>query len=104
MSVLSKFMNARTEIHLRWAKRVLRYVKSAVDYGVLYKRSTNMKLMGFTNNDWAPSQDDMKNTSRYYFTLSSGIICWCTKKQVTVAESTVEAEYIVASSVVNQAL
>jgi len=46
----------------------------------------------------------MKSTSGYCFTLGSGVICWCTKKQGSVAQSTAEAEYVAASSAVNQAL
>jgi len=62
-----------------------------------------MKLLRFTDSDWVRSQDDMKSTS-YCFTLGSGVICWCTKKQGFVALSIAEAEYVAAFSVVNQAL
>jgi len=103
-SVLSRFMHLPTETHLRAAKRILRYIRGTIDYGVFYKRTTSMKLLGFTDSDWVGSQDDMKSTSGYCFTLGSGVICWCTKKQGSVAQSTAEAEYVAASSAVNQAL
>jgi len=103
-SVLSRFMHLPTETHLRAAKRILRYIRGTIDYGVFYKRTISMKLLGFTDSDWARSQDDMKSTSGYCFALGSGVICWCTKKQGSVAQSTAEAEYVAASSAVNQAL
>ncbi|KAK5819837.1 hypothetical protein PVK06_024866 [Gossypium arboreum] len=54
--------------------------------------------------DWAGSIDDMKNTSGYFFTLSSGVFCWISKKQQTVAQSIAEAEYIATTIAVNQAI
>ncbi|KAL4380069.1 hypothetical protein GQ457_02G043350 [Hibiscus cannabinus] len=51
--------------------------------------------------DWAGSLDDMKSTSGYIFNLGSGAICWSSKKQQVVAQSTMKVEYIV---VVNQAI
>ena len=46
----------------------------------------------------------MKSTSRYCFSFGSGIFSWSSKKQETVAQSTVEAEFVAATSAVNQAL
>ena len=63
-----------------------------------------MKLLGFTDSDWAGSLEDSKSTLGYCFTIGSGVICWSSRKQSSVAQSTVEAEYMVASTAVNQAL
>ncbi|XP_016752674.1 uncharacterized mitochondrial protein AtMg00810-like [Gossypium hirsutum] len=46
------------------------------------------RLCGFTDNDWA----------------SSGVITWSSKKQAAAALSTLEAEYIVATSAACQAI
>ncbi|KAF2320207.1 hypothetical protein GH714_025906 [Hevea brasiliensis] len=102
-SILSRFMNSPSEIHLVAAKRVLRYIRGTVDYGLFYKRSTKVKLLGFFDSDWAGSVEDMKATTGYCFTLGSGVICWGTKKQTSVAQSTAEAKYC-SSTVVNQAI
>ena len=42
---------------------MLCYVKGTSDYGLLYSRSSNPKLSGFTYSDWAGSVDDKKSTS-----------------------------------------
>ncbi|RDX78848.1 hypothetical protein CR513_40811, partial [Mucuna pruriens] len=65
---------------------------------------TKFKLYGFFDSDWVGSIDDMKSTSRYYFSLRSRVFSWCTKKQEIVAQSTAEAEFIVGTTVVNQVL
>ena len=56
-------------------------------------------MIGYTDSDWAGSIDDMKSTSGYAFSLGSGILSWASKQQAIVAQSTAEAEYVVAAEV-----
>ncbi|GKV25217.1 hypothetical protein SLEP1_g34687 [Rubroshorea leprosula] len=104
VSVLSRFMQSPSEIHLKGAKRVLRYVKGTIDFGVMYSRSDEIKLLGFTDSDWAGSEDDMKSTSGCCFSIGSGMISWCSRKQDAVAQSTTESEDIAAADAANQAI
>ena len=46
----------------------------------------------------------MKSTTSYYFKLGSGVFSWCSKKQNTVAQSTIEAEFIATTATANHAL
>ncbi len=46
----------------------------------------------------------MKSTSGYVFSLGSGAVSWCSKKQQTVAQSSAEAEYISAGLATQQAI
>lgn len=103
VSILSRFMHCASEWHLKAAKRVLRYVKGTCDFGIKFTRSKEFKLVGFSDSDWGGSIDDMKSTSGYCFTLGSGIFSWSSKKQEIVAQSTAEAEFVAATSAVNQA-
>lgn len=104
VSILSRFMHCASEMHLRAAKRILRYIKGTVDYGVKFEMCQNFKLYGFSDSDWAGSFDDMKSTSGYCFSLGSGIFSWSSKKQEIVAQSTAEAEFIAATAAANQVL
>ncbi|XP_019260002.1 PREDICTED: uncharacterized protein LOC109238029 [Nicotiana attenuata] len=65
VSLLSRFMHCATEKHLKAAKRIIRYIKGTVDYGVKFKKCQNLKLYGFSDSDWAGSFDDMNSTSEY---------------------------------------
>ncbi|KAF2296443.1 hypothetical protein GH714_038011 [Hevea brasiliensis] len=58
-------MNAPSQIHLMAAKRMLRYIHGTIDHGLLYRRSIRVKLLGFSNSDWASSVENMKNTTEY---------------------------------------
>ncbi|XP_060675877.1 secreted RxLR effector protein 161-like [Ziziphus jujuba] len=96
-SLLARFMHCPTKKHLGTAKRVLRYVKSTLDYGIEYIKGKQIVLVGYFDSDWSGFMDDMKSTSGYAFSFGSGVFSWASVKQNCVALSTAEAEYISAS-------
>ena len=103
-SLLSRFMHCPTEIHMRAAKRILRYIKGTCSFGVKFVKCQDFKLHGFSDSDWGGSINDMRSTSGFCFNLGSAIFSWSSKKQDIVAQSTAEAEFIAAIAAVNQAL
>ena len=104
VSVLSRFLDCASKLHKVAAKRVLRYLKGTLSYGIKFCKVQEFKLQGYSDNDWAGSMDDMKSTSGYCFTFGSACFSWSSKKQEIVAQSTAEAEFIAATAAVNQAL
>ena len=104
VTLLSRFMHCASELHLQAAKRIVRYVKGTLSYGIKYSHLQNLMLHGYSNSDWAGSMDDMKSISGYCFSFGSGMFSWCSKKQDNVAQSTTEAKYAVATAAVNQAI
>ena len=101
VNLLSRFMQSPSEIHLRSAKRVLKYIQGTLDLGILYSRGT-VQLMGYSDADWAGSDEEMRSISGCCFTLESGVITWFLKKQTVVAQSTAEAEYVALAKCGNQ--
>ncbi|GAU44031.1 hypothetical protein TSUD_349630 [Trifolium subterraneum] len=104
VSLLSRFMHCASELHLKAAKRVIRYIKGTVHYGVKYCKVKDFKLFGYSDSDWAGSSDDMKSTLGYCFNIGSSVFSWCSKKQEVVAQSTAEAEFVAATAAANQAI
>ncbi|XP_040955149.1 receptor-like protein 9DC3 [Gossypium hirsutum] len=104
VSLLSHFMHSCNTSHLKAAKRILRYVKGTLKFGVMLKSGSKLKLTGYSDSDWGGSIDDIRSTSGYLFSLGSGAFCLSSKKQQTVAQSTTEAEYIAAAGVVSQTI
>jgi len=45
-------MHCASELHLKAAKRVERYIKETVNYGVKYYMVQEFKLFGFSDSDW----------------------------------------------------
>lgn len=104
VNVLSRFMNCATETHFKAAKRVLRYIKGTLSFGIKFSSSQDFELQGYADSDWAGSLDDLKSTSGFCFCFGTGIFTWSSKKQEIVAQSTAEAELLAATAAVNHAL
>jgi len=104
VSILSRFMNCASEMHFKAAKRVIRYVKGTSNFGIKFKRTEEFKLTSFSNSDWGGSIDDMKSTSGYCFSFGSSTFLWSSKKQDTVAQSTIDVGFVATTAVVNQVL
>ncbi|XP_047335591.1 secreted RxLR effector protein 161-like [Impatiens glandulifera] len=102
--LLSRFMHRPSKIHLGVAKRVLRYIKGTMEYGLMFEKndSEDIELFWFCDSDWARSMDDMKSTSGYCYSLGSGIFSWASKKKERVAHSSAEAEYVLANEATKQ--
>jgi len=62
VSLISRYMECPTKSHLLAAKRVLRYVKGTVNFGIFYKKRGSEKLFEYMDNNYAADQDDKKNT------------------------------------------
>jgi hypothetical protein len=100
MCLVARYMDRPTEIHVAAVKRIMRYLKGTLNYGMLYKAndSENLCLIGWSDSDYAGDLDDRKSTTGYLYMLGSGAISWSSKKQPIVTLSTTEAEFIAAAS------
>ena len=73
VSLLSRYMHCASEIHFQAAKRVIRYVKGTVDYGIKFSQVQSFNFHGFSDSDWASCVDDTRSTSGYCFSFGSGV-------------------------------
>nr|CAN63027.1 hypothetical protein VITISV_031873 [Vitis vinifera] len=62
VSVLSSFMHYASEVHLKTAKRVVRYIKGTVDYGVKFQKIPNMKLFGYSDTEFVAATATINQT------------------------------------------
>ncbi|XP_074364362.1 secreted RxLR effector protein 161-like [Apium graveolens] len=95
VGMISQFMERPTTMHLNAAKRILRYVKGTLNYGLIYRRGTgNYILSGYTDSDLGGDVEDRKSTGGMAFYLNESLITWVSQKQRCVALSSCEAEFI----------
>jgi hypothetical protein len=83
--------------HQMTVQRIFRYLKHTLEFQIWYSVSSSLDLVGFSNADFAGYGIDRKRTSGTYHFLGSSLICWSSRKQSSIAQSTTEAEYVVAA-------
>ena len=86
-------MHDPREPHLNAVKRILRYLRGTLDYGLLLRRSSAAELVVYTDADWAGCSDTHRSTSGYVVFLGDNLISWSSKRQPVVSRSSAEAEY-----------
>ena len=104
VNMISKYLSCYTNEHWLAAKRILRYVKETVDYGILYDGSNELPLTGYSDSDFAGDRDDRRSTTGYVYVMAGGPVFWTSQRQRIVALSTTEAEYIAASQATKEAI
>ena len=50
---MSQFMESPCVGHLIVEKRILRYVKGTLEYGLFYKENASVSFHGYADTDWA---------------------------------------------------
>jgi hypothetical protein len=60
---------------------------------IWYSTSSSLDLVGFSNADFTGCGIDRKSTSGTCHFLSS-FVCWSSSKEINVAQSTAETEYV----------
>ena len=104
---LSQHVNTPTLQIWNGIKRVFRYLRGTLDYGLVYSRSSDQKvpqLITYSDATWAEDKADRKSTSGQVHLLCGAPISWLSKKQATVALSTAEAEFIALAASVQEVI
>nr|GEU35845.1 hypothetical protein [Tanacetum cinerariifolium] len=103
------FMCARyqarpTKKHVCTVKRIFRYVRRTVHWGLWYLKDSSVALTSFVDADHAGCQDTCRSTSGSVEFLGERLISWSSKRQNSTAISSTKAEYIALSGCCAQIL
>ncbi|KAK6151880.1 hypothetical protein DH2020_014515 [Rehmannia glutinosa] len=98
------FQSNPKESYMSAVKRIFRYLKGTIRYGLFYPKNENFSLKGYSDSDYAGNIDDRKSTSGSCQFLGDCLVSWFSKKQNSIATSTTEAEYIAAGNCRTQVL
>ena len=100
VGVLSQFSANPGKAHLELMKCVLRYLKGTAHFALVLgcQGANRVDLVSWTDSDWAQDPDTRRSIGGFVFDVAGSKVAWSSKKQPTVALSTVESEYMAASN------
>jgi hypothetical protein len=104
VGMVGRYQSAPNQSHLLVVKRILRYLKATMIYGLWYPKNHNFQLSVYLEDDWANCMDERKSISGGAFFLGDSLVAWLSKKQGSISLSTTEAEYIAATTYCTQVL
>jgi transposase InsO family protein len=103
VGVLSRYRCNPTTAHWNAAMRVLHYLRDTKDKVLVLGGNSSVVLEGYVDADFAGDLDSRFSTSGYVFYVCGGAVSWASKKQNSVATSTVEAEFMASSLAIKEA-
>ena len=98
VGMVGRYQSAPKQIHLASFKRIFKYLKGTMTYGLWYPRNQNFQLTAYSNVDCENYLDERKSTSGGAFFLGDLLVAWISNKQGSISLSTIEVEYIVAAT------
>ena len=89
VGMLGRYQSNLGKDHWKAAKKVMRYLQGTKDYKLMYKRTNNLEVIGYSNLDFVGCVDSRKSTSGYIFILASRAISWRSVKQTLTTTPTI---------------
>lgn len=91
---VSKFMHNPKVSHWQTVKRILRFLKHAVSYGLFISRHNSLQFQAFSNADWAGDHDNWRSIGAYYIFLGQNLVSSIMQTaDHTIAWSNTETDY-----------
>ncbi|XP_047309609.1 uncharacterized mitochondrial protein AtMg00810-like [Impatiens glandulifera] len=81
VGVVSRYIQEPSKPHIEEANKILRYINTSPDNGLLYEKDAKFVLQGFADVDFAEDRDDRSSTSGFVFLCGNTSISWGSKKQ-----------------------
>ena len=98
VGILSRFLANPGPNHWKGVKRVFRYLQGTKEFGLVFQKTGQVCLEGFSDSDWAGDLDNRRSTSAYVMMVGKGAVSWKSKRQESVALSSTEAEFMASTT------
>ncbi|GMF18521.1 unnamed protein product [Phytophthora fragariaefolia] len=94
---LSVFVSKPTKKHCGALTRILCYLVGTTNLGIMYSGSSSMDDRVIVSGHCdADDPDTRKSDTGFVLTIAGGAVAWTARRKTIVAQSTAEAEYVVA--------
>jgi hypothetical protein len=74
-------------------KRILRYLHHTVKFGLYFRSAPYSAMAAFSDANWTGNPDDRRSMGGHAIFFGPNLIAWSARKQATVSQSSIEAEY-----------
>jgi hypothetical protein len=106
---VARFASNPNQEHLDAVHHTFAYVAGTRKLGLNFRKQSPQDdaknlVKGFVDSDFANCEDSRRSTTGFVFIMSGAPISWSSKRQATVAQSTMEAEYFAASEAARDAV
>jgi hypothetical protein len=88
VGMVGRYQSAAKQSHLVAFKRIFKYLKGTMNYGLWYPINQNFQLTSYSDADWENCVDERKITSGGAFFLGDSLVAWLSKKQGSISLST----------------
>lgn len=101
VNALASYGSAPSAAHRAALLHLITYVGCTAERGITYGRSAE-PLQVFCDANFATCLDTRRSITGYAVIMYGGAVSWASKKQPTVAVSTMEAEYVACAAVTKE--
>ncbi|PKU62438.1 Retrovirus-related Pol polyprotein from transposon TNT 1-94 [Dendrobium catenatum] len=103
VGIVSRYQSNPGRFHWVAVKHIFKYLKRTKENMLVYSGS-DLIPKGYTDADFQSDIDESKSTSDSIFILGGGAIVWRSIKQSCISDSTMKAEYVVATEAAKEAV
>jgi hypothetical protein len=99
VSQVGRFCHNPGLAHWEAVIRIVLYLKGTQHLSLkLGGKHNGIKIAAYADADWAGETDTRRSRTGYTIFINDSLVIWCSKLQISVALSTMEAEYISVSA------
>lgn len=102
VGVVSRFLSNPKEVHVNAVKRILKYLKGTVDFGIIFEKNSKQTIFCYSDSDYASDPETRRSTSGNVFMLGTSAISWASQRQKCMALSSTEAEFVSAAQAMKE--
>jgi hypothetical protein len=73
VGMLGRYQSNPEMEHWKPAKKVMQYLQGTKDYGLTFRHTDHLEVVGYSDSDFARCVDSRKSTSGYIFLLLEGL-------------------------------
>ena len=90
---LSRFLNCYHSLHVKFAKRVMGYLRGTMDVGIVFRRNGDCTLKAFSDSSYGDDYFTGRSTNAHIVLLDNGPVCWRSSMMNFVVMSSTHSEF-----------